>query len=129
MEEYKEKRKIRKIIYSNWSFAFLFVILMILVFSSAKVYVKSRNAALRNKEVKESLVASENRQTELDSEIKRLQSESGAEEEIRKKFNVGKPGEKILMIIDKEEEDDTMKQQKKPDVFFFKILSAIKNMF
>lgn len=129
MEEYKEKRKIRKIIYSNWSFAFLFVILMILVFSSAKVYVKSRNAALRNKEVKESLVASENRQTELDSETERLQSESGAEEEIRKKFNVGKPGEKILMIIDKEAEGDTMKQQKKLDIFFFKILSAIKNIF
>lgn len=129
MEEYKEKRKIRKIIYSNWSFVFLFVILTILVFFTAKVYVKSRNADLRNREIKESLAASEGRQSELDSEIKRLQSESGAEEEIRKKFNVGKPGEKILMIVDKEAKDDTMKQKKKPDNFFFKILSAIKNIF
>ena len=82
-----------------------------------------------NREIKENLVASESRRLELDSEIKRLQSESGAEEEIRKNFNVGKPGEKILMIVDKEAKDDAMKQQKKMDNFLFKILNEIKNIF
>lgn len=125
MKEYQEKQKIRKIIYSNWSFAALFVILTALAFSTGKVYIKSRNAVLKNKEIRENLAALEGKQFELGSEIKQLQSESGAEKEIRKKFNMSKPGEKILMIIDKGEESDKI-EQKKSDRFFSKIWRTIK---
>ena len=128
MKEYQEKRKIRKIIYSKWGFVFLFVVLTALVFSTSKIYMKSRNAAMANKEISAALIELENKELELESEIRRLQSESGIEGEIRKKFNVGKPEEKVIIIVDKENENNKVNQEE-TDSFFLKTWRAIKKIF
>ena len=41
----------------------------------------------------------------MGAEVARLESESGKEGEIRKRFDVAKPGEKIIVIVDKNSED------------------------
>ena len=128
MREYQERRKVRKIIYSKWGFIFLFIVLIILVFSTSKIYVKSRNAALINEEISAALIELKNRELELESEVKRLQSESGIEREIRKRFNVGKPGEKVVIIVDKDEESNKIRQEKTGG-FFLKTWRAIKKIF
>lgn len=40
------------------------------------------------------------RQAMLGSQIDKLSTESGQEEEIRSKFSVAKPGEAVVMVID-----------------------------
>ena len=125
MREYQEKRKIRKIIYSKWGFIFLFIVL---AFSTSKIYVKSKNAALMNGEISAALIELENKELELESEVKRLQSESGIEGEIRKKFNIGKPEEKVIIIVDKDGENNKINQEK-TEGFFLKIWRGVKSVF
>ena len=64
-----------------------------------------------------------NRRDTLDSEIKKMKTDDGMEEEIRSKFDVSRPGEVIVSIVDNSNE----KQEEigKKDGFWQKI----KNIF
>ena len=128
MQEFQEKRKLRKIIFSRKVLVLLAFVLTFLIFSTAKVYIKSRNAVSKNEEIKKEVADLEQRKSDLQKEISRLQSESGAEEEVRKKFNVQKPGENALVIVEKNNENDKINQGI-PSGFFTKIWHFIKNIF
>src|SRR3989344_1735304 len=71
------------------------IIFLALVFSAVKVYKKSRLSADKSEEIKKEMAGLEKRNGELAAEAARLESESGQEREIRKRFDVAKPGEKI----------------------------------
>ena len=105
MREFQEKRKFKKIIYSGWLQIVLGIILLALIFPTVKVYKKSRISAQKSAEIKEEIAKLEKRNAELAAEAARLESESGKEGEIRKRFDVAKPGEKIIVIVDKNSED------------------------
>ena len=83
----------------------------------------------KSEEIKEELVKLETRNAELAAEAARLGSESGKEGEIRKRFDVAKPGEKILVIIDKNSEDVKINGEENKAVFFHNIWRWIKNWF
>ena len=105
MREFQEKRKFKKIIHSGWLQIFLGIVLLALVFSAVKVYKKSWISVQKSQEIKEEMAGLEKRNAELAAEAVRLEGESGKEEEIRKRFDVAKPGEKILVIREKIGED------------------------
>lgn len=128
MQEFQEKRKLRKIIFSRKVLVLLAFISAFLIFSTAKVYIKSRNAVSKNEEVKNEVADLEQRKFDLQKEISRLQSESGAEAEVRKKFNVQKPGEETLVIVEKNNENDKINQGESSG-FFTKIWQWIKNIW
>lgn len=109
MREFQEKKKRRKIIYSWWSFVLLGSVFVFFMFSSVKVYVSGKGAYVKNEDFQKSLNEAMKRKNELEVEIARMKSESGKEEEIRKKFNVAKPGERLLVIMDKNDKDDNIK--------------------
>jgi len=100
MIDFQQKRKIRKVFYSR----FMLVALLVLVLFMAKqvydIYQKQglskeglTSVLNENSELK-------NREKMLSSEIERLKTEDGIEEEIRNKFNVVKPGEHLVVIVD-----------------------------
>ncbi len=126
MQEFQEKRKLRKIIFSKKVLVLLAFISAFLIFSTVKVYIKSRNAVSKNEETKKEVADLEQKKSELEKEIARLQSASGAEEEVRKKFNVQKPGENAIVIVEKNNENDKINQGESSG-FFSKIWSWIKN--
>lgn len=128
MREFQEKRKLRKIIFSKKILVLLLLILFFLVYSTAKIYFKSREALSKNKEIKNELAQLNQRKSELEKENSRLETESGTEEEIREKFDVLKPGEKVVVIVDKNSGNDKINSGKEAG-FFGKILSFIKNIF
>jgi len=105
MREFQEKRKFKKLIYSGWLQIFLGIVLLALIFPTVKVYKKSRISAGKAEEIKEEMAKLEKRNAELAAEAARLESESGEDGEIRKRFDVAKPGEKIIVIVDKAGED------------------------
>lgn len=129
MREFQEKRKFKKIVYSGWLQIFLAIIFAGLVFSTAKVYKKSRTSAQKSAEIKEEMVKLEKRNAELVEEAAKLESESGKEGEIRKRFDMAKPGEKILVIIDKNSEDVKISGEENKAGFFYRIWQWAKRLF
>lgn len=128
MREFQEKRNFKKIIYSGWLQIILGIIFLALVFPTVKVYKKSRISAEKSKEIKEEIVKLEKRNAELAAEAARLESESGKEGEIRKRFDVAKPGEKILVIIDKNSEDVKINDAENKTGFFHRIWRWVKRV-
>jgi len=129
MREFQEKRKFKKIVYSVWLQIFLGIVLLALIFSTVKVYKKSRLSADKSKEIKEELASLEKRNAELAAEAARLESESGREGEIRKRFDVAKPGEKIIVIVDKIGEDVNINGAENKGGFFSRFWRWVKNWF
>lgn len=129
MREFQEKRKFKKIIYSVWLQAILGIIFLALVFPTVKVYKKSRISVQKSAEIKEEIAKLEKRNVELAAEAARLESESGKEGEIRKRFDVAKPGEKILVIIDKNSEDVKINGADAKVGFFYRLWRWVKSGF
>lgn len=129
MREYQEKRKLRKIFGSKIALVFLFCLSLFLIYSAFNVYKKSRHAVSKNNAIEKELADLERRKIELESEITRLKSDFGAEEEIRKKFNVVRPGEEVLVIMDKNNENDKIDEGKNTGGFFSGIWQKIKDIF
>ena len=71
----------------------------------------------------------EKRNAELAAEAARLESESGREGEIKKRFDVAKPGEKILVIVDKNSEDVKINGAENNVGLFSRIWQWVKNWF
>jgi len=129
MREFQEKRKFKKIVYSVWLQIFLGIVLLALVFSAVKVYKKSRLSVKKFQEIKEEMAGLEKRNAELAAEAARLESESGREGEIRKRFDVAKLGEKIIVIVDKIGEDVNINGAENKGGFFSRFWRWMKNWF
>ena len=129
MREFQEKRKFKKLIYSGWLQIFLGIVLLALIFPTVKVYKKSRISADKAEEIKEEMAKLEKRNAELAAEAARLESESGREGEIRKRFDVAKPGEKIIVIVDKNSEDVKINGAENKGGFFSRFWRWVKNWF
>ena len=129
MREFQEKRKFKKIVYSVWLQAILGIIFLALVFSAVKVYKKSRISVQKFQEIKEERAGLEKRNAELAAEAARLESESGREREIRKRFDVAKPGEKIIVIVDKIGEDVKINGAENKGGFFSRFWQWVESWF
>lgn len=106
MREFQERRFWRKIIFSKISFVFLAGILALLVYSTAKIYIRSHDAKEANSLIEQKIESLKAEKAELEASVKRLQTEAGAEEEIRSKFPVQKPGEKTVVIVEEEKKEN-----------------------
>lgn len=104
-------------------------IIVFIFYSTIGVYRKSRNNLAQNKEEENKLAALEKRNAELENEIIRMESESGKEEEIRKKFNVAKQGEKILVIVDKKPKDVKIENTEKKSGILSRFWQSVKGLF
>ncbi|PIR47057.1 MAG: hypothetical protein COV07_01005 [Candidatus Vogelbacteria bacterium CG10_big_fil_rev_8_21_14_0_10_45_14] len=104
-----ERGRNRNIKKALLSWGGLFVMLAILYFlgkASFDVYTKSKVAAERRMAYMSELASLEERRRSLEVELSRLQTERGMEEEIRSRFQVGRPGEEAVIIIDEEVGED-----------------------
>ena len=135
MKEFQERRVLRRIIFSRFSFAFLAVILVFVVYSTVKIYIRSREAGSINQMVEKEIEDLKTKKEDLSATVKNLESESGQEEEIRSRFPVQKPGEKAVMIVEEETKTQNPPEQSSSGFFpnlprFFRgIWQFIKNIF
>jgi cell division protein FtsB len=128
MKEFQHKRDFNKKLYSPISLVILFIVAVLLIISTFKIYAKSRNTRLKSEKTKAEVIELEKRRAELEAEIAKTSTESGLEEELRGKFNIKKPGEEVLTIMDKRPEDDKINAGE-DNGFFGKIWNFIKNIF
>ena len=103
--------------------------LVFLIFSTIKAYKKSERSANKAEETRKEISVLEKRNAELMADVASLESDSGKESEIRKRFDVAKPGEKILIIVDKNNEEVKMNNADIKVGFFSKIWRGLKNLF
>lgn len=102
MNQFQGKTKWKRFFYSQ---AFAIVLAVILLISSRSVfdvYRKDESARSKEQASAENLAALKAKKAGLEYEIARLKSTRGMEEELRKKFQVAKPGEEVLVIVDKD---------------------------
>lgn len=62
----------------------------------------------------------------MGANINRLKTDVGIEAELKKKFQIKKPGEKFIIFVDKEEEISEEESKKQEEGFFQKIWDLIK---
>lgn len=99
MLDFQQKKKFRKVMYSRAALLALLVVVILLARSTYNVYKKERLSAENYNQAKKELDDLQARKTMLDSEIARLGTDSGVEEEIRSKFSVAKPGETVVVVV------------------------------
>jgi cell division protein FtsB len=100
MLDYGQKRKFRSFLYNRYILGFLGLLVILAVHSTWNVYQKQREsvALLRVAQGESSVLKA--REQELQTKIASMQTEQGMEEEIRSKFNVAKPGENVVVVLD-----------------------------
>ena len=129
MRKFQARRNFKKLVLSSLSLVVLLVVLVFLANATFKVYVKNSLAVERNGKVKMQIVELEKRKSELETELQRLQTRSGVEGEIRRKFNMQKPGEKVLTIIENENADTDINNNQSKKGLFSNAWTAIKNLW
>ena len=99
MTDFQQKRQFNKVIHSKVFFVILFILVFFLGRATYNIYQKSRLSSANYIEVKSDYDSLKARKEMLESEINRLKTDNGIEEEIRSKFNVAKPGETVVTVI------------------------------
>ena len=95
----QQKRKFRNIIYSKFTLAFLFLLVLLALHSTWRVCLKKRESIAMKETSSQRLSELEARNAELDGKIRKLATVSGVEEEIRSKFSVAKDNENMVIIV------------------------------
>jgi len=129
MKEFQERRKRRGFFYSKKMIVLLFLVFLFLSYYMVKLYFKNRNAVSKRDETRKELVDLEQRNAGLEKDVNKLNTESGMEQEIREKFNVQKPGERTLIIVDKTAENAKIESGNPIGDFFSKIWGWVKSKF
>lgn len=94
----------------------LLTVLVVLIGNAAfKMYDKVTHSRERAMQTKESLEKLYEHEVFIKHEIERLQTEQGLSSELRSKFGVAKPGEKMIVIIDDEKSQETTVEE--PSLF------------
>ena len=101
-----EKRKLKKVLYSRPTLVVLIIVILFLLNGVWNIYQKEKSTDIKKDITKEEFDAILEREAVLTKEINRLSTERGKEQEIRKKFNVARVGEEVVVIIDAPISDD-----------------------
>jgi len=116
MDSRNLRRRSRNI-YPKITIAVLLVVTLILTKAAWNVFLKNNETRENLNETKSELSDLKKREVDLESEISRLNTEKGIDEEIRTKFRVVKEGEEMIMIIDSPEVSSTSRAVEKESLW------------
>jgi len=94
-------------LYSKLSIVLLLIVFASVAKASFGVYKKERESRLNALHTASQLSELQEREEGLSKDIDRLQNADGIEEEIRKKYTLGKDGESMIVIVDSGDEKAT----------------------
>ena len=128
MKEFQSRRRTRRIIFS-WPVILIFLIVVAWLFSvTFRHYLNAREARRERLEVENSIAEISAKNNILAERLDDLGSEVGIERILRERFNVKKPGEHVLVIVDRGGDEDENDKQS-GNGFFSRLLGAIMNIF
>lgn len=116
MFEFHEKRKLKKILFSKGMLLLLFVLTACMVYGAHNAYKKKEVASARREELAAELAALEHRASELEGDIQELEDSRGIEAELRNRYEVGREGEEMIVLVEEEApsapKDEVVEQEK-----------------
>lgn len=95
-----EKRLIKRIVFGNIGLVVLIIVVAVFAKGTWSVYTKAQFAEENRTRAEQELEKLETREAALQEELLRLETERGLEEEIRQKFDVGREGEQMIVLVD-----------------------------
>lgn len=126
MRELKEKRRIRKLLFSRITIAILVVVFLLVTSATWSVFGKYRETQTNDRNAQKNLTVLEEREIDLKKEIENLKTEKGIEKEIRENFGFVKDGEEIVIIVEPQWVTQKGNESYRGS-FFAKIWSSVKN--
>ena len=100
MLDFQQKKQVKKIMYSRVTMVMLFVACLALGRAVYGIYGREQLSAADYAQVERQYNDLTSEQDMLNSQIGKLNTESGVEDEIRNKFSVAKPGEVVVEMVD-----------------------------
>lgn len=125
MLEFQRKRKTQKFIYSYFSIAILIIVIFLLSKSIFGLYSKAQASIDARKQSEHEYKELSARYDYVKGEIERLRTKEGIEEEVREKFSVVKPGEKLIVLV----AGASVPAPEEEKSFFKKIFDKTKSFF
>lgn len=102
MLQFYQKKSLLSWCYSPWVLAALAVFCALLAVSVYERYTIEREMAGRRAAAEADVAALEERKAALEERVEYLSHERGIEAEMRRNFDVAKPGEEVVIILDNE---------------------------
>lgn len=99
MKRFQEKRQTMSMVYSKAVLVALFLLILLLGKGVYDIYGRQKESAKFRADSEERMRDLEARKASLSLEVEKLHSEAGVDEKIRSKFNVAKPGENVVLIV------------------------------
>jgi len=100
MLEFRQKRKVRRLIYSPITIIVLLVVVIVLAKATWNVHVKEAESRTYLDEAQAQLDTVSASQSALSAQVARLKTPEGVETNIRSQFLVAKSGEQVAVIVD-----------------------------
>ena len=104
--DFRERTKLRRALYAKPTILVIVAIASVSLSGAWNMYQKSKEAKANDDKANATLSALQTREAGLRSDIERLSTPRGQEEEIRDRFMVAKEGEKVIIITPPK--DDTV---------------------
>ncbi len=124
MRNFQKSGRLRHIMQSKFFLIFLGIIILSFFFNMFSFMAKMEET-IRNRKIIENKIAElEKSKGKLNSDINKLKTEKGVEENIRDKFGLAKEGENMILVID---DKNLPEVQKKTNFSWF--FSFFNNLF
>jgi len=106
MLDFKEKRKLKKILYSKPMIIVLGLVFVFMVNAVWGVYKKAKIAHGNKTLILQDFNELKEREEDLSLKIEKLKTDRGIEEKMREKFGVVREGEEVVVVIDSNVDKD-----------------------
>lgn len=100
MFKFHERRRLKQLLFSKITLLVLLIVVLFFSTSVWDVYQKQRETVLKRERAERELAELREREASLRAEIERIESKQGLEAEIRSRFEVGREGEGVIVIVD-----------------------------
>jgi cell division protein FtsB len=105
MFDFYQKRKLRGIVNSRITQAFILFITILVGYSAYTRYEIAMEMKERRERAQAEVELLQERKEELAEQVDYLSSERGQEAEMRRQFDVALPGEQVVVIVEDEEDE------------------------
>jgi cell division protein FtsB len=106
MLEFYKKRTLRGWLHSPVMLGFLGLVILFMLSVVYQRYSIEQEMVSRRVEAEAHLKELESRRTELEKKVEYLSNERGIEAEMRRNFDVARPGEQVVIILDEEKKPE-----------------------
>ena len=113
MFDFYEKRRLRGIVFSRVTAGAVFIIAALLFVSAYDRYTAERDTREKRLTRAEELTTIRQRAAALEAKVRMIESERGMEDAIRERFDVSRPGEEVVVVVD----ERAGKDDARPEVF------------